>query len=180
MALFLEQDERGNVTDVHWVRALLAILVVAWTVTALSFGLEVATAGLVGRGNAHIQKESAGNRIAAQQRFVQDLTSIVKFNQMYIDANQSVTDWDAANAGKQDDALGHLAKQRADLVQSANGIRMQCQNVIADYNAAGASYLSQDFKDEGLPDTMQINDFCQGNPIDLSQYPGLSELGASK
>lgn len=180
MSLFLETDEKGEFKDFHWVRAIAAILVVGWILSAISFGLDVATAGIVGRGEAHIQQQSAGNRIASQTRFYQDLTSIVKYNQMYIDTLQSIKDWDVANGSKKDDALGHLAKQRADLDQSANGIRQQCQNVIADYNLAGAAYLSKDFKDEGLPDTAQINDFCQGNEINLSKYPGLAKLGAAQ
>ncbi len=150
---------------------VVASIAISWFV----FGYNVLTASPRGRGDAHIQKEGASNRIAAQAVFVNDLTSIVKFNQQYIDALKAVEDWDKANAGKQDNAIGTLANQRQNLVDTANGIRQQCQNVIADYNRAGASYLSRDFKDEELPDRIGINDFCQGRPVPT--YPGLQKLG---
>lgn len=60
-------------------KVLLVLLVGAaciWGVIAIGFGLRVATAGLYGRGQAHIQIQSSDFRIAAYESFFNQYASI--------------------------------------------------------------------------------------------------------
>lgn len=181
MGKFIDLDEHGEPVGWHpwnFVLLILGICIVSYAIGWVSLGEQVMTAGIRGQAAAHIQKESAGNRIAAQRRFVDDLSSIVKFNQQYDDALQAVIDFDVANAGKQDNAIGTLANQRQDLVKAATGYKDQCQNVVNDYAEAGAEYLSSDFKDAGYPDTIGIKEFCQSKLDDKGRRVGVPISGS--
>ncbi len=137
------------------------VLVLGWAIMALTFGLRVATAGIVGRGEAHIIKESAPNRIIQQAGFEQAWADIRMFDQQVKDAGVAVTAWDAANGAKPDNALGTLANQRAYLVQTQTGLRQQCQRTVEQYNADARKYLAHDFRAADLPMEIDLASHCK-------------------
>lgn len=139
----------------------LFLLVLIWSITAVVFGLRVATAGIVGRGEAHIIKESAPNRIIQQAGFEQKFADIQKFDVQVKEAGAAIADWDKANAGKPDNAIGTLAQQRKYLVDVLTGLKQQCQTTVANYNADARKYLAADFRAADLPESISLDKHCK-------------------
>lgn len=153
---------RYGAEGIGWYIAIfLVLLAVFWVLTLAAFGMRVATAGLIGRGEAHIQKESAPNRIIQQAGFETIFADIEKFKIQITDARKAVTEWDSINSNKQDNAIGTLATQRAYLTQVVLGLQQQCNNTVATYNADTHKYLAKDFKDSRLPYEINSGEYCK-------------------
>ncbi|HET8661095.1 MAG TPA: hypothetical protein VFM55_19120 [Micromonosporaceae bacterium] len=99
------------------------------------WGVSVLLAEPVGRGEAHKQKESANNRVFAQERFRQ-------LSEEY-DATLTRIDQAAAARGTSPEAETRF-----------QGLQSYCTDVVARYNSAAASYRLQDFRDADLPDRL--------------------------
>ena len=80
-------DDKGNLSAWHWMWWTLAIVVflvvVGWGVTAVTFGLRVATAGIVGAGEARIEIQSADFRLAAYPHFF-DLCAAIQGHELVL------------------------------------------------------------------------------------------------
>ena len=115
------------------------IVIVAIALTAGIWGLQVATSGVKGQGDAQIQKNSAENWIKAQARFEQNYAEV------------KAADVKITNTYKmwQDDPTDKTAKQ------TYTGLQSYCLSVVAAYNADARSYLSEDFRSADLPDQIQ-------------------------
>jgi type II secretory pathway pseudopilin PulG len=115
------------------------IVILAITLTAGIWGLQVATSRVKGQGDAQIQKNSAENWIKAQARFEKNYAEI------------KATDGKITNAYKvwQDDPTDKTAKQ------TYTGLQSYCLSVVAAYNADARSYLTEDFRSADLPDQIQ-------------------------
>jgi hypothetical protein len=109
------------------------LLVVA--LIAGGWGASVLLAGLIGQGEAHKQKESANNRVFAQERFRQ-------LSEEY-DATLTRIDQAAAVRGTSPEAEVRF-----------QGLQSYCTDVVAKYNTAATSYRLQDFRDADLPDRL--------------------------
>ena len=159
--MFYEETNNGEVWHPwHFVLVLALILALGWGLTAALWGMRVATAGIVGAGQAHIQKESAPNRIFQQAFFETAWADIRKYDVQVKDATAAVADWDKVNAGKADNAIGTLANERARLASIATGIRQQCQTTVENYNAAARQYLARDFRAADLPEEIKLTSHC--------------------
>ena len=141
-----------------WIAVGLVAVILA---PMLVWGFGVATAGIFGRGEAHKIKESAVNRIVQQAAFEQQYADVLKFDQQIEDANRGIAEWDKANAGKQGNAIGTLAQQRAYLVQVRDGLVQQCQNTATAYSAGTRKYLAEDFKSADLPYEISLDKHCK-------------------
>lgn len=114
----------------------VVIVVVALALTAGIWGIQVATSGVKGQGDAQIQKNSAPNWTQAQADFHKYYEGILaddrKINQvaddLKADPNNSV------------------------LKTNLSGLKSHCMDLVATYNTKAESYLSRDFRDAGLPD----------------------------
>lgn len=145
-------EKRPIWTSLWFVAGLILVIgTLSFATAAVTLGLNTATAGLVGKTQTHQVNESAPNRIVQQAAFEQEYADVQKFSTQYADAVKAVTDWDTANAGKPDNAIGTLATQRTYLAQVATGIRQQCLTTVANYNADTHKTLAKDWKDDRLP-----------------------------
>lgn len=134
-----------------YIGILVVLLLSAWIIAAVTLGLRTATAGIVGKAETHIQNQSSNNRVVQQAGFETAYADVVKYHQQIIDANKAVEDWDKANTGKPDNAIGSLATQRNYLAQTVIGLKQQCQNTVAVYNADTHKTLAKDWKRSDLP-----------------------------
>lgn len=124
---------------VLWVLAILAVVAV---VSGLVWGFKVATSDVKGRGDAVVQKNSAENRVAAQERF-EDLY------QQVIAADRKIGPAKAA------------VKANPTQVNQTNltGLQNFCVQTVADYNAEARKYSKRDFRAVDLP--QEISEFSE-------------------
>lgn len=113
----------------------IIIIAVVLAVTAGIWGLQVATSGMKGQGDAQIQKNSSENWTKAQARFEQNYAEI------------KATDVKITNAYQ----LWKADPKDRTLQQTYAGLKSYCLSVVADYNADARSYLSEDFRAADLP-----------------------------
>jgi hypothetical protein len=99
------------------------------------WGFRVITSDVAGQGNATIQKNSANNRIAAQERF----------EQMYQDIKASDRKIAVAAAA--------LAVNKDDKTLQTNytGTVNYCIQAVGDYNAEARKFTAEDFRSPDLP-----------------------------
>jgi hypothetical protein len=131
---------------------LWAVLIAAILVTAaIVWGVTVVVSGIKGQGDSVIHKNSSDNFISAQAGFIRDNeefnTDLVKIR----DAAKQVKDYDAAHPTSNGTPYDPNAEYDHDLRTTLTGLTQTCQNTAADYNTRSSSYLTEDFKDAGLP-----------------------------
>ncbi len=153
----------GGESLAWFVGIFLIVLIVGWGLILAALGLKVATAGLMGKGQAHIIKESAPNRIVQQAGFERAWADIKVRDVQVSDAKKTLSQWDESNLGWQtrDNAIGTLAGQRRYLMDAYTGIKQNCQNIIATYNADARSYLSEQFRAADLPFQIEPTEYCK-------------------
>lgn len=133
-----------------WVGWWIIIVLVMLALTAGIWGLQVATSGVKGQGDAQIQKNSAKNWTEAQADFHKYYEGIM------------------ADDRKIDQAAADAKARPNDQVAQTNltGLKAHCQDLVATYNTKAQSYLSRDFRDAGLPDKIDLsnpNTNCKEN-----------------
>ena len=151
-----EQGQAGDMLAVGGgclaiIIGLVAVLAIAFGITWAAFGLRVATAGLVGRGEAHIQIQSANFRIQAYDHF-HDLCAAVQRNERAID--------------NQEDQLAQTTSERTkDILRtSIAGTRSAREGGIAQYNEdAKKNYTIGQFRDNELPFQLDTTSYERGN-----------------
>ena len=125
---------------VYVIGIVLVLMLSTWAFLALGFGLRVATAGIVGRGKAHIQIESANNRIEKQELFETLHADIRKYDDQIQVAAQTFSDYPTER---------HQ--------QNLQGLKLICIDTTEEYNAEARKVSSQQFRDSELP--YQIDSF---------------------
>ena len=128
---------------------LAFIFALAWAI----WGLQVATAGIYGRGEARIQIQSADFRIAAQATFF-DQCAGIQGNEAQIDAlNVTLA------------AEGISQRTRDFTITQLGGVTATRKAAIAKYNADSANtYLEGQFRDANLPFQLPLTDYPEGGP----------------
>ncbi len=124
--------------------ALLVVAVVVFTV-ALSWGIwyfGVKTSGVRGAGDAERDKNSALNRVSAQEQYVAVLNDVKA-------ADDKVT---LAYEDLQLDPSSEIKQT------TLNGTKNYCVSAVADYNGLSDKYTSADFRPEGYPETLDGTD----------------------
>lgn len=105
-----------------------------------------------GKADAYKAKHRADNWTQAQAGFERDYASIKKLDQQTEDAK---TDLDAFKEDHPDvgngSAYDPLAEELSNLSRDYRGVRQQCQNAVAGYNAAARTYTLRDFRSADLP-----------------------------
>jgi len=121
--------------------AVLATIVVVSILGAIGWGIGVLLSDPAGKGNAIKQKNTANNRIQAQELF-----------------EQSYADIKAADK-KVKIAKEALATDPADPTLRTNytGVLQFCVSAVEDYNADARKYSLEDFRSSDLP--YQIDEF---------------------
>lgn len=123
-------------------RIWITILIIAGLVGAGIWGLTVLTSGPKGQGDGIIKNNSAENWIKQQAKF-EDLhaeyeSTLVRIDQFKIAAESNPND-----------AIAQT---------NYNGQISHCTDVVAKYNAATRSFLSEDWKSIDLPPSLDPED----------------------
>jgi hypothetical protein len=130
----VHRNDRGVSTPLVVIGVCLAFV----AVIAGAWLLSVVLAEPVGRGEAYKQKESANNRVFAQERF----------QQLSEEYDATLVRIDQAAAAR---ATSPEAETRF------QGLQAYCAQVVATYNTAAKSYRTRDFRDAGLLDHLDAN-----------------------
>lgn len=120
----------------------IILLIVAGLVGAAVWGLTVATSGVKGQGDGIIKNNSAENWIKQQAKF-EDLYAEYESTQVRIDQFKQIADANPNDAIAQTNYIGQVS---------------HCTDVVADYNEATRSFLSEDWKSIDLPATLDPAD----------------------
>lgn len=124
---------------------VLAVVVIAMVIGGIILAINTLTASPRGKAEAYQQKESANNRIFAQQYFEQTSQDI-----------QS-TQVKITRAAK---ATNPTERDRIVL----GGLQQYCSSMVAEYNAKSRSYTAQQFKAADLPATYDPATDCEPTP----------------
>lgn len=119
---------------------VIAVLLFVSVIGVAVWGFGVLTSDVKGRGDAVVKKNSATNRISAQERFEDLYAEIVAADAKIGPARQAY-------------------KMNPSPVNQTNltGLTNYCLDVVADYNAEARKYTSEDFRSTDLP--AQIDGF---------------------
>lgn len=155
--MFVDEDRNGDLIwhPWHFTFAIIGIVVAAfvltWTFAGLNFALKVATATLYGRGEAHIEIQSAPFRIEAYQSFFNQCASIQGLE------------------GQIDELTAQLAQQEPGTraynlsLSSLTGTKGLRHSAIAKYNQdALKDYTEGQFRDRDLPYQLVDNEYPPG------------------
>lgn len=136
-----EYREANKAVSWVWLWVIIGLVVIA----AISWGVwafNVATSEIKGQGDGVIKNNSAENWIEQQAKF-EKLHAEYESTLVRIDQFQTIA---LANPN---DAIAQT---------NYNGQISHCTDVVADYNAATRSFLSQDWKSIDLPATLDPTD----------------------
>lgn len=133
------ESHPGRTSAIAIIGICVFIVLLAWGIFALSFGLRVATAGLVGRGEAHIAIQSGSNRIAQYNKFFNICASVQSLEDRIDQQTEALKQ--ATNPTDQQRIRDNLA-----------GIRGLRSEAINQYNAdASKDYTDGQFRSSRLP-----------------------------
>lgn len=150
MSIWNDKEERLSLGALAgWiVGILLFAFVLTWAFAGLNFALRVATAGIYGRGEAHIQIQSAPFRLEAYQSFFDQCASIQGLE------------------GQIDELTAQLAQLEPGTraynytLASLTGTKGLRHNAIAKYNQdALKDYTEGQFRDRDLPYQLTDNEY---------------------
>lgn len=138
------------------VTVLMGALTLAINGTVL--GIQTGFSGIKGRAEQIQRNNSVNNRTAKQEYFEQTYQDIKAFDIQINNAAKALSDFRAANAGKTDNAIGSIANEDARLSQVLTGLKNQCAQTVADYNAEAQKITSRDWRSDNLPQVIPAND----------------------
>ena len=137
------------------IKAWIAIFViVALFGGVVTWGLRVATSDTKGRGDTVVRENSADNRIGAQAFFEDTYASVKKFDTQLTDATEALEEWKASNPvpSGASSVQAELYKEELNNKQtSMTGIKQQCQNATAAYNAEARKTIRSKWRSQDLP-----------------------------
>jgi hypothetical protein len=110
-------------------------VVVAVAIWWIAYGSKVASSGIIGQGDAIIQKNSAENWTKAQAEFEELYAGIEAADRNIVVAYEAY-DRDPSQFNE----------------TNYTGAQMTCQDLIGQYNAKARTFLAADFKAADLPD----------------------------
>lgn len=150
-----EAEDRPVVTTLKfWFWTVAIVVVTGVAVTAALWVTGVATAPWKGKGDAYQEKHSSGNWVAAQRAFHQQYNDVQGYKAKIAAAKQELAavqaQYPTSNGTPYDPGAQQVANARATLT----GLTQQCQNTVTGYNTDAQSYLTQDFRDAGLPERL--------------------------
>ncbi len=136
-------------------KVVLWVVVLGILVTALLWGTGVVTAPWKGKGDAYIQKNSADNWVAAQRTFHQEDNDYTADLGKIRDAKAALATFETgAKPDPNSIAAFQWQQQDTNLRTDLTGLEQGCQQVAANYATDAQSYLTESFRDAGLPATL--------------------------
>lgn len=136
------------------IQLVLGLLAGGAVIGLLVWGAIVFFSGVKGQGDSVVKKNSSDNFISAQAGFVRDneefKTDLLKIK----DAKQTLTAFEAVHPTNNGTLYDPNAEQDQNLRTTLTGLTQSCQGIAADYNTQSQLFLSQDFKNAGLPERL--------------------------
>ena len=166
MSIWNNKEERLNVgTLAGWiVGILLFAFVLTWAFAGLNFALRVATASLYGRGESHIEIQSADFRLQAYPSFFNQCASIQGLE------------------GQIDELTAQLAQLEPGTraynytLSSLTGTKGLRHTAIAKYNQdAEKNWLEGQFRDNDLPFKIPDNPYPPDDPGNILPNGGKTQ-----
>jgi hypothetical protein len=140
-----ESDNPGTLArSVGWRLGVIIIVCLLFfgIIGGVMWAFGVFTSDIKGRGEAVKQKNSASNRISAQENFQQLYNDVLAADKR-IDVFKTALDMDPKST-----------------IAQTNYIQAQtyCQSVVADYDASARKFTQRDFRDYDLPEKIDDQD----------------------
>lgn len=136
---FEHKPVRQTAKGIGWTGVLVAVAIVVFGALGIAhWGFGVFTSGIKGQGDAIVVKNEAGNRIRAQEGFLDMYNAVITADKNLTITGESLT--------KTPDSV----KLQTELA----GQKMVCNDQVSRYNAAARKFTKQEFKDADLPDVI--------------------------
>lgn len=149
-------EDKPVKTIFKWIGIIFGICVV---LTVAVWGIGVGLSWWGGQGDAYQQKNSAQNWVSAQKEFHQDQNDVTSDQANIATAKKTLSDWQKANPAPTNDPIAYTqwSQQETNYQTAVTGPQQACRNSVQDYNTASESYLTEDWKDAGLPITLDTS-----------------------
>lgn len=153
-----EDFENKPVKTTFKVIGIIFGVIVVLSVAVWAIGVAFSWWG--GEGDAYQQKNSAQNWITAQKQFHQDQNDVIADQAKIIQAKNNLAQWKAANPAPSGDPIAYeqWSKQESQYQVALTGPQQSCLNSVSDYNTNAQSYLTQDWRDASLPESLPTSD----------------------
>lgn len=132
-----EYREANKAIGWGWLWIVIGVVIILLIGTGI-WGLTVATSGVKGQGDGTIKNNSAENWIKQQAKF-EDLNAEYESTLVRIEQFKATADANPNDAIAQTNYQGQVS---------------HCTDVVAEYNAASRSFLSEDWKSIDLPPSL--------------------------
>jgi hypothetical protein len=147
-------DRRPVTVGLKLLGLFIGVIVV---VCVALWGFGVISSPFKGKGDAYQEKNTSENWVAAQRAFHQEKNDYDAYLVKIAGAKDDVKTFEEAHP-----QLGNgtpydpIAQQDGNLHTTLQAVQQQCVNVATQYNTDSQSYLTQDFKDAGLPESLDL------------------------
>ena len=131
-------------------KAVCGVLAAGLVLAVILWGFGVLVAPWEGQGDAHREKNSAANWVAAQRAFHQERNDVTAFQAKIATAKRDLEAFEQ-NHPSNGTPYDPNAQQDQNLHATLTGLQQQCVNTVATYNTDAQSYLTEDWRDTDLP-----------------------------
>ena len=140
--------------------AVGGLLVIGLIATGVLWSTGVIFSGVKGKGDAVVQNNSAQNWTTAQRTFHSEYNLVEADKAKIATAKTNLDQWKAANPAPTNDPIAYQqwSQQESNYQTSLIGPQQECLNTVADYNTNAKSYLTQDWRDASLPESLPTSD----------------------
>jgi hypothetical protein len=144
------------------IKAAVIVILVAFALTALVGGVATNFSYWWGQNGATRDKNSTSNFESAQVQFHRDYNAVATDRVKIQQAQADLGAWQQAHPNYQGNGtpFDPLAEQESEKQGVVTGLRLGCLNEVTDYDTASQAYLSADWKDAGLPASLDPATAC--------------------
>jgi hypothetical protein len=138
------------------------LIMIGFIFTAAIWGLQTNFSYWWGQGGAIQQKNSTQNFVAAQAQFLRDLALIHADQQNMRTTQRMIDQFNTAHPNYEGNGSPYdpLAQQLNNYETTLAGQQQGCQATVADYDTAARAYLTADWRDANLPETLDPTTEC--------------------
>jgi hypothetical protein len=155
MGLWRSAEDFEHKPLITGAKVLFWITLIVVVLLAALWGTGVLTAPWKGKGDAYVKQQSADNWVAAQRTFHQQNNDFTADLGKIKGARQELSQFEGGAKPDPNSISGFQWQQQdTNLRTTLTGLTQNCQQLAADYDTNAQSYLTKEFRDAGLPDTL--------------------------